>query len=234
MGFLVILIVILLLEEDTVTPGRVDHLKPAEIVVEAALHLDMLLDVTAAGVGIIVVIGGVGGVRGGAEADEALHGAIAIDAPLRLSHVGEALAGGGEAWGGENGGGNRGGGDEGGDATGALGTDDEGGGVAWGGGLGPGEEVLAGPTASASASALVLEPAASLGAVLHLEVAEGGGLVATGGGARVLTLPAAVGRREERRWLGGRVVGGGPHGEASAHHLIRIHGGGCFSLLASC
>lgn len=199
----------------------------------------MLLDVTVAGVSVVVIIGGgcvgVGVVRGAAKADETLHGAVSIHAPLRLSHVSEALAGGGEAWGGEHGGRDRARRHERGNAAGALGPDDEGGGVAWGGGLGLAEEVLAVVGVGVGVGVVILEPAASLGAVLHLEVAEGGGLVADAAGVGVLALPATVGgelgvgRREEGLLLrGGGVVGGGgrrcpPHGKASGHHLAGIH-----------
>jgi len=156
----------------------------------------VLLDVTPAGVAVVIIVGcggvGVGSLGGAAEADEALHGAVAVDTPLRLGHVSESLTGGGEARGGEHGGRDRARRNEGGNAAGTFGPDDEGGGVARRGGLVLvlGEEVLAGGVGVAVVA--FLEPAASLGPVLHLEVAEGRGLV--GGGGGVLALPAAVGR----------------------------------------
>jgi hypothetical protein len=50
--------------------------------VKAALNLDMLLYLAAAtGISVVLVIISVG-VWGAAEADETLHGAVSIDAPL--------------------------------------------------------------------------------------------------------------------------------------------------------
>lgn len=203
----------------------------------------MLLDITSAGVPLVIGVRcgsiGVGWLGGAAEADEALHGAIPVDAPLRLGHISEALAGGGETRGGKHGGRDGARGNEGGNAAGALGPDDEGGGVARRGGLVVlvlGKEILAvlvGVGVGVAAAAAVLEPAASLGAVLHLEIAEGRWLV---GGSRILALPAAVGigRGEEGLRLrvggGGVVLGGWLQGGGRRrppdweHHLAGIHG----------
>lgn len=194
----------------------------------------MLLNITATGILlnlIIRAVGSVGRLRGAAEADESLHGAVPVDAPLLLRHVRETLAGGGDDGGGEHGGRDGAGGDERGNAAGALGADDEGGGVARGGGFGLAEEVLAVVGIVVGVGVVgVLEPAASLGAVLHLEVADGGGLVRVVV-VGVLALPAAVGRREReerqlrrRHGVGGRGRRRRPHGEAPGHHLAGIHG----------
>jgi hypothetical protein len=87
--------------------------------------------------------------------------------------------------------------------------------------------------AAAATVVVVLEPAASLGAVLHLEIAEGRWLV---GGGGILALPATVGigRGEEglrlRAGGGGVVLGGWLQGDGRGrppdgeHHLAGIHG----------
>ncbi|KAJ1290730.1 hypothetical protein BS78_02G267300, partial [Paspalum vaginatum] len=86
-----LLVLVVVLAQGGRRGGELEHLEAAEVVVQAALHLDVLLHVALAGAGVVLAVAGgaPGGV--GAEADEPLHGAVPVDAPRLLGHLHQHL-----------------------------------------------------------------------------------------------------------------------------------------------